>query len=137
MRLAEDVAEQLIYSSIRLVQDKARISLPGRMAMRHPKLSSAIRMMQESVQYPVSSAALAEAVGISPRQLERLFRKHIGKSPTKYYMELRLSHARNLLVQTDMTVTNVGLACGFVSSSYFSKCYRSRYHETPYRMRGG
>ena len=51
-------------------------------------------------------------------------------------MELRLQKARNLLMQTDMSVINVALACGFTSPSHFSKCYRSHYATTPYRERG-
>jgi transcriptional regulator GlxA family with amidase domain len=51
-------------------------------------------------------------------------------------MELRLAKARNLLMQTDMSVINVALACGFTSPSHFSKCYRALYKTTPYRERG-
>ncbi|MEM6578603.1 MAG: helix-turn-helix domain-containing protein, partial [Pseudomonadota bacterium] len=47
-----------------------------------------------------------------------------------------LQKARNLLMQTDMTVINVALACGFASPSHFSKCYRAHYNTTPYRERG-
>ncbi|MFN3282155.1 MAG: helix-turn-helix domain-containing protein, partial [Tabrizicola sp.] len=85
---------------------------------------------------PLSPADLAEEVGMSTRQLERLFRRYLNRSPKRYYMELRLQKARNLLMQTDMSVINVALACGFASPSHFSKCYRSHYHTTPYRERG-
>ena len=77
-----------------------------------------------------------EEVGMSTRQLERLFRRYLNRSPKRYYMELRLQKARNLLMQTDMSVINVALACGFASPSHFSKCYRSHYNTTPYRERG-
>ena len=79
---------------------------------------------------------LAKDVGMSTRQLERLFRRYLNRSPKRYYMELRLQKARNLLMQTDMSVINVALACGFASPSHFSKCYRSHYNTTPYRERG-
>ncbi len=62
---------------------------------------------------------------MSTRQLERLFRRYLNRSPKRYYMELRLQKARNLLMQTDMSVINVALACGFASPSHFSKCYRA------------
>ena len=84
----------------------------------------------------LSPADLAEDVGMSTRQLERLFRRYLNRSPKRYYMELRLQKARNLLMQTDMSVINVALACGFASPSHFSKCYRSHYNTTPYRERG-
>ena len=73
---------------------------------------------------------------MSTRQLERLFRRYLNRSPKRYYMELRLQKARNLLMQTDMSVINVALACGFASPSHFSKCYRAHYKTTPYRERG-
>ena len=73
---------------------------------------------------------------MSTRQLERLFRRYLSRSPKRYYMELRLGKARNLLLQTDMSVINVALACGFTSPSHFSKCYRALYKTTPYRERG-
>ena len=92
--------------------------------------------MQKSLEEPESPSVLASQVGVSTRQLERLFRRYLNKSPKRYYMELRLQKARNLLLQTDMTVINVALACGFSSPSHFSKCYRNHFSNTPYRERG-
>ena len=92
--------------------------------------------MERAIEDPLSPADLAEDVGMSTRQLERLFRRYLNRSPKRYYMELRLQKARNLLMQTDMSVINVALACGFASPSHFSKCYRSHYSTTPYRERG-
>jgi transcriptional regulator GlxA family with amidase domain len=134
--MANTVADQLIYSSIRTDQDTQRLSIPTRIGVRHPKLSQVIQMMETNIEDPMSPADLAEEVGMSTRQLERLFRRYLNRSPKRYYMELRLQKARNLLMQTDMSVINVALACGFASPSHFSKCYRSHYNTTPYRERG-
>jgi len=134
--LANAVADLLIYSSIRTDQDTQRLSIPTRIGVRHPKLSRVIQMMEQNIEEPISPAILARDVGMSTRQLERLFRRYLSRSPKRYYMELRLQKARNLLMQTDMTVINVALACGFASPSHFSKCYRSHYDTTPYRERG-
>jgi transcriptional regulator GlxA family with amidase domain len=134
--LANTVADQLIYSSIRTDQDTQRLSIPTRIGVRHPKLSQVIQMMEANIEEPISPADLAEDVGMSTRQLERLFRRYLNRSPKRYYMELRLQKARNLLMQTDMSVINVALACGFASPSHFSKCYRAHYSTTPYRERG-
>lgn len=134
--LANAVADQLIYSSIRTDQDTQRLSIPTRIGVRHPKLSRVIQMMEQNIEEPISPSVLAKDVGMSTRQLERLFRRYLSRSPKRYYMELRLQKARNLLMQTDMTVINVALACGFASPSHFSKCYRSHYNTTPYRERG-
>ena len=134
--LANSVADQMIYSSIRTDQDTQRLSVPTRIGVRHPKLSLVIQMMEANIEEPISPSALAKDVGMSTRQLERLFRRYLTRSPKRYYMELRLQKARNLLMQTDMSVINVALACGFASPSHFSKCYRSHYDTTPYRERG-
>jgi len=134
--LANLVADQLIYTSIRTDQDTQRLSVPTRIGVRHPKLSLVIQMMEANIEEPISPSLLAKDVGMSTRQLERLFRRYLNRSPKRYYMELRLQKARNLLMQTDMSVINVALACGFASPSHFSKCYRAHYNTTPYRERG-
>jgi transcriptional regulator GlxA family with amidase domain len=134
--LANLVADQMIHTQIRSDSDEQRLSIPARIGIRHPKLSAVIRMMEENIEEPVSPALLAGDVRMSTRQLERLFRRYLNRSPKRYYMELRLKKARNLLLQTDMSVINVALACGFASPSHFSKCYRALYKTTPYRERG-
>lgn len=134
--LAGAVADQLIYNAIRTDQDTQRLSVPTRIGVRHPKLSKVIQMMELNIEEPISPSVLAQQVGMSTRQLERLFRRYLSRSPKRYYMELRLQKARNLLMQTDMSVINVALACGFASPSHFSKCYRAHYETTPYRERG-
>lgn len=134
--LANAVADQLIYTTIRTDQDTQRLSTPTRIGVRHPKLSKVIQMMEANIEEPISPSKLASDIGMSTRQLERLFRRYLNRSPKRYYMELRLQKARNLLMQTDMSVINVALACGFTSPSHFSKCYRSQYDTTPYRERG-
>ena len=134
--LANAVADQQIYSSIRTTQDIQRLSVPTRLGVRHPKLGQVIQMMERNIEEPISPSTLAKHVAMSTRQLERLFRRYLSRSPKRYYMELRLQKARNLLMQTDMSVINVALACGFASPSHFSKCYRTHYATTPYRERG-
>lgn len=134
--LANWVADQLLHTGIRSESDKQRLSVPTRIGVRHPKLSTVIQMMENNIEEPVSPSILARDVGMSTRQLERLFSRYLNRSPKRYYMELRLQKARNLLMQTEMSVINVALACGFASPSHFSKCYRAQYDTTPYRERG-
>ena len=134
--LANTVADQMIHTSIRTDRDEQRLSIPTRIGVRHPKLSNVIQMMEENIEEPISPSVLATDVGMSTRQLERLFRRYLNRSPKRYYMELRLQKARNLLMQTNMSVINVALACGFASPSHFSKCYRGHFNTTPYRERG-
>ncbi len=134
--LANAVADQMIYAAIRTESDIQRLSIPTRIGVRHPRLAEVMARMEAQIEEPASPAGLAAAVGMSTRQLERLFRRYLNRSPKRYYMELRLARARNLLMQTGMSVIEVALACGFTSPSHFSKCYRAQYGTTPYRERG-
>jgi len=134
--MANWVADQLLHTNIRTERDEQRLSIPTRIGVRHPKLSTVIQMMEANIEEPMSPSILARDVGMSTRQLERLFSRYLHRSPKRYYMELRLQKARNLLMQTEMSVINVALACGFASPSHFSKCYRAQYDTTPYRERG-
>ena len=93
--LANAVADQMIYSAIRTDQDSQRLSVPTRIGVRHPKLSLVIQMMEKNIEEPISPAILAKDVSMSTRQLERLFRRYLDRSPKRYDMELRLQKARN------------------------------------------
>jgi transcriptional regulator GlxA family with amidase domain len=134
--LAAAVADQFMHERIRDQHDHQRMSLPARLGVRHPKLLSVISLMEENLEEPLSRAGLALEAGLSTRQLERLFRKYLQRSPARYYLELRLNKARLLLLQTNLSVIDVALACGFVSASHFSKCYRDYFGRTPRKERG-
>ncbi|MCV6598421.1 MAG: GlxA family transcriptional regulator [Mangrovicoccus sp.] len=134
--LAAKIADQVIHPTIRSDADTQRLSIPTRIGVRHAKLSEVIERMESNIEEPISPQILARDVALSTRQLERLFRRYLNRSPKRYYMDLRLQRARNLLLQTNMTVINVALACGFTSPSHFSKCYQAQYQVTPYRERG-
>lgn len=134
--LAAGVADIIIHSPIRHHSEHQRRSLPARIGTRHPKLTQIIELMEQNIEEPVSPAELAKQVGLSARQIERLFKRYVLRTPKRYYLELRLQKARLLLLQTDMSVINVALSAGFSSPSHFSKCYRAFYGRTPYRERG-
>ncbi len=130
-QIATQVAEQFIHERIREKHDQQRMSLRSRLGISHPKLLKVIDLMEKNLEEPLPRADLARLSGLSVRQLERLFRKYLGRTPTRYYQELRLTRARRLLTQTSLSVLDVALACGFVSASHFSKCYREFFRRTP------
>jgi transcriptional regulator GlxA family with amidase domain len=129
--LAGKVSEQCLMDRIRQPHDHQRMPYRVRLGIHHPKLIGAIEMMEANVEEPLDQEMLARYVGLSRRQLERLFRKHLGRTPAQYYLELRLERARHLLYQTTMPIMNVAFATGFVSASHFSTCYRQLYGKTP------
>jgi AraC family transcriptional regulator, glycine betaine-responsive activator len=135
--LATKISEQCLLDRIRQPHDHQRMPYRVRLGIHHPKLIGAIEMMEANVEEPLDQEMLARYVDLSRRQLERLFRKHLGRTPAQYYLELRLERARHLLYQTTMPVMNVAFATGFVSASHFSTCYRQMYGRTPRAERAG
>lgn len=129
--LAAAISEELLYERIRSEEDHQRMALRLRLAVSQPKLLASINQMSENIEVPLSQVELAGEVGISTRQLERLFRKYLHCTPSRYYLEMRLDRSRALLQQTCMSVMNVSLATGFVSASHYSKSYRLHFGYAP------
>lgn len=129
--LAIAISEEFVCERIRGRNDRQRIPLRLHLGTSQPKLVEAVSLMEANLEEPVSLDEIARHVGLSRRQLERLFQKHLRCVPTRYYLELRLTRARQLLLQTPMTVVDVAFACGFVSAPHFSKCYRDYFGIPP------
>ncbi len=129
--LAAEISDQLIHDRIREPTDRQRMELRSRVGVSHPKLLAVIKTMEDNLEEPLAQTNIAGLTHLSTRQLERLFRKYLNTTPTRYYLNLRLARARHLLRQTSMSILSVALACGFVSASHFSKCYREYYGRTP------
>jgi len=129
--LAAAISEEFICERIRGRNDRQRIPLTHRLGTSQPRLVEAIALMEANVEEPMSLDELSRHVGLSRRQLERLFQKHVHCVPTRYYLELRLGRARQLLLQTSRPIVDIAFACGFVSAPHFSKCYRDRYGIPP------
>jgi len=133
--LALGVSEQLIHERIRSPTDHQRIALAARLGIHNRALLAAIEFMGRHLERPARTADIARQAGVSMRQLERLFAAHLGRTARRYYLDLRLDHARDLLRQTDMAVLEVALACGFGSSASLSRSYRRRFGVPPSRDR--
>lgn len=129
--IAAQVSDQFIHDRIRDPSDRQRMELRSRLGVSHPKLLTVVGLMEANLEEPLSQTDLAMEASLSTRQLERLFRKYLNTTPTRYYLNLRLARARYLLRQTSLSILSVALACGFVSASHFSKCYRETYDKTP------
>ena len=122
--LATDVAEEFLVERIRGRNDRQRLPLRLQLGASQPKLAEAVAFMEANIEELISLDEIASHVGLSRRQLERLFQKYLHCVPTRYYMRLRLMHARQLLLQTSMPIVDIAFASGFVSTPHFSKCYR-------------
>jgi transcriptional regulator GlxA family with amidase domain len=129
--LAHDVSEQFIHPRIRSTQDPQRMTTRTRLGVANEKLIAAIERMEAAGEEPRPVRSIAEEVSLSPRQLERLFAKYLRTSPSRYGLRLRLARARTLLLETTRPILDVAVACGFVSASHFSRCYRAAYGRRP------
>jgi len=129
------VADQMVYNAVRAPTAAQKVSLQSRSGMRNEHLSRAVSLMEQRLDEPVSPALIARELGISIRQLERLFGNHLNTTPKKYYMDLRLERARHLLVQTEISITEVSVACGFSNTGHFSRVFRTAFGVTPMMQR--
>ncbi|RMD63447.1 MAG: GlxA family transcriptional regulator [Alphaproteobacteria bacterium] len=129
--LSVAVSEMLLHTRVRTADDHRRMALGQHLSVRHPRLLRVVEAMHEHLEEPLGLDALARMGGMSRRQLERLFRLHLGETPTGYYLKLRLRRARQFIEQTDMRVLDISLACGFTSAPYFSRAYRAQFGCTP------
>jgi len=125
------ISESILVDRVRSMQDHQRIPLRQQLGTSQPKLTEAVLLMESNLEEPLSPDELANYVSISRRQLERLFRSYLHCTPTQYYLRLRLRNARLLLLQTEKSIVEISLACGFASAPHFSKCYRDMFGLPP------
>ena len=133
--LVNAICEQALTDRVRPSTERQRLPLRARLGVQNGKVLQIIELMEANLSEPLSLIEIADAVGLSRRQIERLFRQEMGRSPARYYLEIRLERARHLLAQSSLPIVDVAVACGFVSASHFSKCYREIYQSSPQQER--
>jgi len=124
VELARAVSDQFIHGATREAQHQQRNELRYRLGTSNGTIIEAVRLMEAHLDAPLSPVALAKKLGSSQRQLERLFQKYLGCTPSQYNQGLRMERARALLRQTDRSITEIAVTCGFSSASYFSTVYQ-------------
>ncbi|MDN7133398.1 GlxA family transcriptional regulator [Halomonas sp. MC140] len=135
VKLAIDVSEQLIHDRIRTRSDQQRMALVKRLSTHNRKVVEAVALMEQNIEEPLSLEEVASRVEVSVRQLQRLFEQELSMTPRQWYLQLRVKRAKRLLVETDLAVLAVGLACGFNSSSSFARTFRAHYGYSPRAVR--
>lgn len=129
--LASGVSDWFIRSEPRRADRPQRLSLRERYGIANDRLLQVLGHMEEMVEEPVSREDLAAIAGVSVRQLERLFVRHLGAGIGAFYLRIRLDRGRQLLRSTAMTITAVAVACGFTSTSHFSRAFRAQFGHPP------
>jgi transcriptional regulator GlxA family with amidase domain len=125
------VKELLCVDRVRGRDERQRVALQARFGTLQPKLTEAVTLMEANLEEPLSTDEIAQLAGVSRRQLERLFKQYLGSLPSRYYLELRLNRARQLLLDTNYSIVQVGLMCGFSSGSHFSTAFGALFGHTP------
>ena len=129
--LAASISDVLIHPTIRHGNHPQRMNVEARTGVRHAGLLECIELMEANLEQPLTPSELSSMIGVSKRQLERLFRRHLNTTPARYYLSLRLTEAKRLLEQSSMPVIDVAIACGFNSAGHFSYRYRSYFGVSP------
>jgi transcriptional regulator GlxA family with amidase domain len=129
-RLAEQVTD-LLVAQRRSPDEKQVVPLRHRLAGGHPLVVSALELMDNNLEEPLSPREIAGYLGISRRQLERLFSEQLGMSPARKYLQLRLERARLALLRSTRAPEDIAQSTGFVSMPHFITRYREAYGCTP------
>lgn len=132
--MADNVADLLIHARIRSSDEKQRETDTGPAGMSRT-VKRAVTLMERNIGTTLPIEVIAESVGRSTRQLERLFIEALGVSPKRHYDDVRLRHARKLLVETDIPLSDVALRCGYLSQAQFSTRFRTVFAKAPLRYR--
>jgi AraC family transcriptional regulator, glycine betaine-responsive activator len=130
-RISQLVSEQFIVERVRNDMDRQYVPLRAQIGVSHRGLIRVAQLMEENIERPLSLEKIAKSTGLSRRQIERLFKRDLNCVPKRYYLEMRLRRARELLLQTSMPIMDVTTACGFQSPPHFSKCYRALFGYPP------
>lgn len=129
--LQADVMEALCVDKLRSGDERQRIALHTRFGVLQPQLSEAVTLMENNIEETLSTDDIAQLVGLSRRQLERQFKQYLGSMPSRYYLELRLKKARQLLLESNSSIVQIGLMCGFSSGAHFSTAFSAQFGITP------
>jgi len=125
----------MVHERMRHETDPQRAVLDMPKGSHDPIVLRAIRLMESNLETPLLPDAVAAKVGLTTRQLERLFRRKLDDSPARYYLKIRLQAARNLLFYSDVSIQDVALSCGFSGADVFSRTFRDHFGQSPRKFR--
>ncbi|MBS0364656.1 MAG: GlxA family transcriptional regulator [Proteobacteria bacterium] len=126
-RVSQLISEQFIVDRVRNDRDRQYVPLRAQIGASHESLIHVAQLMEANIEKPLSLDDIAARSSLSRRQIERLFKRHLGCVPKRYYLQMRLKRARELLLQTSMPIIDITTACGFQSPPHFSRCYRAQF----------
>ena len=129
-QLAERVSDHCMHGLPRPAGGAQRSSL-AKTGVVGRKLIRAMEILEREAPKASRIGTIAERVGVSRRQLHRIFTEELATSPARFRLRLRLDNAYRMLTTSEASVTEVGLATGFRSRSHFSRCYSRQFGHPP------
>ena len=96
-----------------------------------PHISKSVVWMKNNIANQVNLEEMSQSLGISYAHFSRQFRKELGLSPLKYMTQLRIRHATHMLLYSDASIAQTAFECGFTSTNYFTKVFKSTMKVTP------
>ncbi|BCH19105.1 GlxA family transcriptional regulator [Mesorhizobium sp. L-2-11] len=132
---ARRVSDWYLHTAVGEPTASQRSSAAERFGTHHPALLTILEKMEAAIEQPLSRDAMAKVAGVSVRHLNRLFADHLEIGFLEAYRNVRLDHARRLLEQSPLSVSEIAFATGFSSAGHFSKVFTARFSITPGRLR--
>jgi transcriptional regulator GlxA family with amidase domain len=129
--VAATVSSTFILDRIREAEEPQKHAPALGAAIVPKSLGRAISLMEAHIEDPLAVNDIAAQVGLGGRHLRRLFQQRLHTSPGNYYLRVRLTRARQLVLQTRLKMQNIASACGFSSASGFASAYRKHFARTP------
>ncbi|MGE3147694.1 MAG: GlxA family transcriptional regulator [Pseudorhodoplanes sp.] len=122
---------ELFVVPVRQGENAQRLDPRHRYHTSDVRLLKVLSEMEARIGAEISRAELARLAGVSTRTLDKLFMVHLNTTLNSHWLTLRLDRARILLQETDQSVLDIALSCGFVSASHFSRTYRAKFNRSP------
>jgi transcriptional regulator GlxA family with amidase domain len=132
---ARAVANQFHHEHIRGERDDQQGGLQQALAHLPETVRCAIGIMRSNIEEPVPLSYVSRKAGVGNRQLERQFMAHSGMTPIRYYLQLRIERAREMLIYTDSRIADIAASCGFSAASHFATWYRRIFGISPSEVR--
>ncbi|MCM2292488.1 GlxA family transcriptional regulator [Allorhizobium sp. BGMRC 0089] len=132
---ARRVVDWYLHTAVAEPEGPQRSVREERFATRHPALIAVLEAMESTIEHPLTRQAMARLAGVTPRHLDRLFSRHLGTTFLERYRDIRLTHARKLLEQSPLSISEIAFATGFSSASHFSRAFQARFGLQPKRLK--
>lgn len=143
LKLIEQSQGKDLVTGVRDILSCDRVAENGELMLFQPSdnpafpeaLRNLLELMRSNFEEPLHLDELAAFVSMSRRQIERMFQTYLDTTPCRYYLELRITYARHLLQQSSDSITNISVACGFLSTSHFCHCFKKYLGVSPSEAR--